>query len=52
MALKFSGNGSEGTKATMLFVVLPDGIAVDMRKFLAEVEESERYSRVATAYNI
>jgi hypothetical protein len=35
-----------------LVITLPDGLAADMRKFLTDVEESEKYSRVATAYGL
>jgi len=35
-----------------LVVTLPDGLVTDMHKFLADVEESEKYSRVATAYGL
>jgi len=33
-------------------ITLPDSITADMRRFLAEVEDSEKYSRVASVYGL
>ena len=35
-----------------IVITLPYGIETDMRKFLTEVDESEKYGRVATAYGL